>query len=1757
MRALFSSVLILLICSLAHNANAQNKIQIDVVSVGHQRRSVSSEEFFTIQLKNISDLQRLKHYHFLGNNWISMRWKDMESQSLLSSNMIEMYGKLKPALKMSNLFELEFNMEKKLASHENISINIHTWGTKDKANALLKQYDITEVEWDHSGRFCTVIANKHQIEKIIESDFISFIEPVSEERTPLQITANGLMNVEQVHREEPVGLNLQGEGISIGVWDYGLTGFHRDLEGQFTNVEKDFYNAGGTQHTTLVTGAIAAKGILRERSIGVAPKAKAYVYNYFGKVLDEIVQAKNNFNVYTTNHSYNIGSTFRCFTDYSYSTASVQIDQFAIDEPQIVNLFAAGNSAAACAFDFKTIVPGFQYAKNVILVGNLQNNETFYPGSAKGPTNDGRLRPDVMAKGSGSFTPTTGIVLPSPTDTYANAYGTSFATPIVSGIVGLMQEAYKKKYNQLPLNTTVKAILCNTAKDLGNPGPDYEYGFGKADAYLAIKAIQDGKFIEGSVGHQEEKVYDINVAEGTRELKVFITWNDVPAALPNDKVLVNDLDLQVVAPDGRVFYPLILKPSVPGLTAFEGRDSLNNSEQIVIKLPLVGNYSLKVKGYNIIEGGQSFSISYWTNENEFAWNYPLENSVLTSGVANLIRWNTNTLSDSVKIEYSLDAGNSWESAGNQISNTNFLSWTVPAGFQSKVLLRALTMDDRVLSVSDTFVLCPAVTISSNRVCYDHIRIVWNSIAGTSKYIVSMLDKKNEWIDVAETTQNNYTYSKTTEGKEYFFAVRPVFDEFTGIRSHALKVTARNNITCLFTYKDIAVSSISPEMGAVSSEYALSANEKLVLKVVNYANSVVNNAKLYYQVDMNPVHEITLGNLAANAVTDHTTAEEYDFSLVGEYTVRAWVTSDNDVNPANDTLVHIITQKQSVIATFPYFQDFEGTGDTLLYTKNFISLKEMPEWDFIGKGASRISNFTSSSFSPNGARALTVDAHTDNVDAANTLYLNIDLSTQKDSLVYMDYLQISRGEVSAGDTIYIQGNRSELWIPAHSLFNLQYPAGITQPIKRINLSKLMQDNGQEFSEHTVIKFTVNTSRTAQTMSIAGGYTLDDIRIYNGGSDLGLKKIELSEVYCIHQNTLPIQIPVKILITNNSPNVIPAGQVELYLKVNDTIKLLEHNTRDFQPYEEVLYEFSGMLSFDDFENYRISAGISYAQDNIPENNEILNQSVNFLKAIKSLPLETGFDHPDELSFVPAGNFYSWELGKPSKVYLYNVADNPGNAWVTDLKNFYPPNENSYLYIGCFDPAMLTFNSELSFLMLYNLEYGSDGLWIEYSYDGSTWFRLGTSSTGYNWYNPAHSYNFWDDNRLNWQTASFPLTGFVNASDPSLFFRYAFSTGDYIQLEGVAIDNFRINNQLNARVNTQNTSMQGISTGAGIVELKSNNVIYGYLDDKGQVLGNIQIDIMIDQDQMPAYRDKFLLQRFYHIKTENTPAVAYGLTLFNQNSEYINYLNTDKNIRRMGEIGYLVYDGINTDTLFSNNHFSDNYTFYHPDSIEFWPYLEGYELRFSLDKQQAEIYLTSNQTNKNAYPFVAITDLDVYRTEESNHTFVAWTIEKESGVENYVVQYSVDGKDFVSIDTVAAHTDGSKNYLYADSLHIISGEHFYRLIALKQDSQYVSLIDSIAFEFVSVKVPIAQAEKGQFQVSYMGNGHLYLYWNTNDEKNYRLRIVDVAGKIIEEWKDYLHSGYQDIHSAVLQKSPAGMYFLQILDGNDSKSRKFVKSE
>jgi subtilisin family serine protease len=166
-------------------------------------------------------------------------------------------------------------------------------------------------------------------------------------------------------------------------------------------------------------------------------------------------------------------------------------------------------------FQDKISIPGYdslpptQVAKNTLVVGAIEGitvkKETYDKSdvgmptfSSWGPTDDGRIKPDVVAAGNNLYAPVAfvpGSIPPAESnESYrGNLSGTSFAAPTVTGTAVLLIEHYRNLFGTLPLSATTKGLLTHTAFDAGNVGPDYSHGWGLVDAaanFLTLLRVQ-------------------------------------------------------------------------------------------------------------------------------------------------------------------------------------------------------------------------------------------------------------------------------------------------------------------------------------------------------------------------------------------------------------------------------------------------------------------------------------------------------------------------------------------------------------------------------------------------------------------------------------------------------------------------------------------------------------------------------------------------------------------------------------------------------------------------------------------------------------------------------------------------------------------------------------------------------------------------------------------------------------------------------------------------------------------------------------------------------------------------------------------------------------------------------------------------------------------------------------------------------------------------------------------------------------------
>ena len=315
-----------------------------------------------------------------------------------------------------------------------------------------------------------------------------------------------------------------------------------------------------------------------------------------------------------------------------YSPSAQAVDSLVKDSSAgqgFVIFEAVGNQRQKSTFmrDFWTIDPPAT-AKNSIAVGAIGATDfATVDLSSYGPTgiNDthvtyGRIKPDLTAPGCSTSDSYVGFVISTGWDNargadYENTYcGTSEATPAAAGAGALVAQEWKEKMITpagTPLYTlyprTMKAILVHTATDLGNPGPDYKFGWGAINAKAAVDLVNDSannggpEIFEGDSIPQNgsSKSYTFH-SDGNHKVKATLVWDDIPGNSQSGQDLINDLGLKLIGPDEKTYWPFVLDPANPDVAAKTGNDSNNNVEMAIGNATsIAGSWNVVVYGSKI------------------------------------------------------------------------------------------------------------------------------------------------------------------------------------------------------------------------------------------------------------------------------------------------------------------------------------------------------------------------------------------------------------------------------------------------------------------------------------------------------------------------------------------------------------------------------------------------------------------------------------------------------------------------------------------------------------------------------------------------------------------------------------------------------------------------------------------------------------------------------------------------------------------------------------------------------------------------------------------------------------------------------------------------------------------------------------------------------------------------------------------------------------------------------------------------------
>jgi Subtilase family len=241
-------------------------------------------------------------------------------------------------------------------------------------------------------------------------------------------------------------------------------------------------------------------------------------------------------------------------------------------------------------------------SKNVVSVGATDSARNVVGFSSRGPTRDGRVKPDVTAKGFNTLST-------APNNTYARENGTSMSAPVVTGIAALLTQQWRQTFNNAtPTQPQIKALLIAGAVDKENVGPDYNNGFGAVDAKNSVDLILadggTGKRIVGNSVAQGGQVDIPLTLTSAGDLRVVLVWTDPEVILLGDDLaasaLVNDLDLSVKDAANVQTLPYVLDKDNPAAPATRGVNKVDNVEEVEIKGAAAGTYHLLVSGSRVI-----------------------------------------------------------------------------------------------------------------------------------------------------------------------------------------------------------------------------------------------------------------------------------------------------------------------------------------------------------------------------------------------------------------------------------------------------------------------------------------------------------------------------------------------------------------------------------------------------------------------------------------------------------------------------------------------------------------------------------------------------------------------------------------------------------------------------------------------------------------------------------------------------------------------------------------------------------------------------------------------------------------------------------------------------------------------------------------------------------------------------------------------------------------------------------------------------
>ncbi|MBO0360398.1 S8 family serine peptidase [Hymenobacter sp. BT186] len=651
-----------------------------------------------------------------------------------------------------------------------VEVNVLYYRTVTAAQAAqaLRQTEFQEAGKPMFPQQLRVLCREADISRLAALPWVSAIEPATPPAEPENFRGRTDHRANAISTDYGAGRHYDGRGVTVGHGDDGRIGPHIDYQGRF-----DQSAAGPSQgnHGDHVAGIIMGAGNMDPRVRGQATAAFNQYFTYPANLTSAPAAYGDARRVRVTNSSYGDGN------NAGYTSFTRTVDQQTRQRPYLLHVFSSGNSGTSdygygAGAGWGNITGGHKMGKNVLTVGNVLYTDALAGSSSRGPAKDGRIKPEVCAVG----TAVTSTVDPN---TYASFTGTSMACPGVAGVTAQLVHAYRSlNSNAEAPSALLKAALMNTAEDLGNPGPDFRFGYGRVNALRAVRVLEQRTYLKDSLTTGQTKTHTITVPAGKKQFRVMVYWHDYEGAINSTENLINDLNMQVAAPGGTTYNPWVLdhRPTVAQLNANAVRavDSLNNVEQVTLETPAAGSYSVTVRGAAVPQGPQTYYLVYSYIEDGVELTYPLGGEGLVPGETEVIRWDAAAGTDPFSLDYTTDNGATWLPISASVAATiRHFDWTVPAGVSSgRVKVRVTRGTASSQSVVPLTISALPANLRLGYVCQNSVKLQWDSLTTATGYVVYKLGA--EYMDsVTTVTRASVVLPGLGFGTENWYSIRAI------------------------------------------------------------------------------------------------------------------------------------------------------------------------------------------------------------------------------------------------------------------------------------------------------------------------------------------------------------------------------------------------------------------------------------------------------------------------------------------------------------------------------------------------------------------------------------------------------------------------------------------------------------------------------------------------------------------------------------------------------------------------------------------------------------------------------------------------------------------------------------------------------------------------------------------------------------------------------------------------------------------------